>query len=147
MTGVCTMRPINLTKNDPPKIDNSTDTSINHLYKNGCSGCYYTSECPYANKYEKCPFMSNISVSLDRATLQQLQINLVENALTNLQKYENLFERGMVDDMDRLDKMRRTVFDLLEKLKKDSKSEDGASILDRLGIKSHGQKSSNRANK
>lgn len=142
------MRPINIAKStDLPDKSTKQDSSINDLYRKCCTGCYYTAECPQVYKHEKCPFTGDITVSLDRSTLQNIQVNLVENALSNLQKYENLFERGMVDDMDRLDKMRRTVFDLLEKLKKDAVSAEDTSILERLGIKSHGEKSTKGTNR
>jgi hypothetical protein len=135
------MRPIELgsedTKKEPPK-----SKSINDLYRKTCEGCLYASECPQAYKHAKCPFIGDVTVSLDRATLQKLQVGIAEDALMNLKKYENLYLRGIVDDSDKLDKMRKTAFDILEKLKKDSISEDDTSILDKLGIKSHGQKAS-----
>jgi hypothetical protein len=108
---------------EPARQHKPKEVNILDLIPNECRKCYYIDRCPEAHKSEHCSLISQTPVSIKGpADIQALQEELVKNAVTTLNKLEALQRLGFMDDANDLMSLRKSTFDLLEKLKRSAGS-------------------------
>jgi len=111
--------------------------SIVDMLVDECSKCFYEGSCPQSRKDSTCSLVESQKVRLSSSKdIQSLQEGIVEDALDNLKKQEALFRIGFVDDAEGLSQLRKSTFDLLEKLKKTAfEPSSSKSVAETLGLK------------
>lgn len=131
------MRPIPTDNPKEEKKETQKSISIVDMLVDECSKCFYESSCPQARKDSTCSLVESQKIRLSSSKdIQVLQEGIVEDAVDNLKKQEALFRIGFIDDADGLASLRKSTFELLEKLKKTAfETPTSKTVSDVLGLK------------